>query len=164
MGDKPAAAYAQAKYGTNKLVPRIQRMLKWLKVKWSLWKFAVPAVCNLLLSLTCYAIGWHLSTSGSAMPLARSGAAATAIAIAFTLYDYRRALHVSGQRASQTVEKSTKSFPLTGPDSQKRIEEKILKNTAKADSVITGIQAIILIFATLVWGFGDLANCWTVGQ
>ena len=93
------------------------------------------------------------------MPLARSGAAATAIAIGFTLYDYRRALHASGQSASQTFKKFTKSLPLTGPESQKRIDEKIRKDTAKADSVITIIQAIILILATLVWGFGDLATC-----
>ena len=93
------------------------------------------------------------------MPLARSGAAATAIAIGFTLDDYRRALHASGQRASQTFKKFTKSLPLTGPESQKRIDEKIRKDTAKADSVITIIQAIILILATLVWGFGDLATC-----
>ena len=134
-------------------------MWKWIQVKWSLWRFAVPALCNFLLSLTCYAIGWHLSTSASAMPLARSGAAATAIAIGYTLYDYRRALHASGQSASQTFKKFTKSLPLTGPESQKRIDEKIRKDTAKADSVITIIQAIILILATLVWGFGDLATC-----
>ena len=38
------------------------RVWKWLQVKWSLWRFAVPAVCNVFLSLICYAIGWHLST------------------------------------------------------------------------------------------------------
>ena len=68
-------------------------------------------------------------------------------------------LHASGQSASQTFKKFTKSLPLTGPESQKRIDEKIRKNTAKADSVITIIQAIILILAALVWGFGDLATC-----
>jgi hypothetical protein len=92
------------------------------------------------------------------MPLARSGAAATAIAIAFTLYDYRRALHASGQSASQTFGKFTKNLPLTGPESQKRIDGKIRQNTADADSCITIFQAIILILATLIWGFGDLAT------
>ena len=140
------------------------RVWKWLQVKWSLWRFAVPAVCNVFLSLICYAIGWHLSTRDSAMPLARAGAAATAVAIAFTLYDYRKALQASAQSASRTFEKITEGLPLTGRASQNRIDEKIQKNTSRADSTITFIQAIILIFATLVWGFGDLANCWIIGQ
>jgi hypothetical protein len=98
------------------------------------------------------------------MPLARSGAAATAIAIAFTLYDYRTALQLSGQSASRTLGKYTRNLPLTGAESQQRFDEKIQKNTARAECVITGIQAIILIFATLVWGFGDLATTWIIGQ
>jgi hypothetical protein len=109
------------------MVELTKRLRMWLTVKWSLWKYVFPVACNGLLSLICYAIGWHLSTDNSAIPLARSGAAATAIAIAFTLYDYRRALHASGQHASQTFAKVTKNLPLTGLASQNRIDEKILK-------------------------------------
>jgi hypothetical protein len=137
---------------------------KWLVVKWSLWKYAVPAVFNVVLSLICYTIGWHLSTSDSAMPLARAGAAATAIAIAFTLYDYRKALQASGQRASKTFERSTRLLPNTGKTSQQKLEDKIQRKTAHADLIITLMQAILLILATLVWGFGDLANRWIIGQ
>ena len=138
-------------------------VLKWLKIKWSLWKFAAPAMCNGLLSLICYVIGWHLSSKTSAMPLARAGAAATAIAIAFTLHDYRKALQVSEHAASQTFRKFTKNLPLTGAESQKRIDEKLQRNTSRADCSISIMQAAILIFATLVWGFGDLANSWMRG-
>lgn len=104
-----------------------------------------------------------MSSKASAMPLARSGAAATAIAIAFALYDYRKALHVSEHAASQTFSKFTKNLPLTGAESQKRIEKKLRRNTSRADCSISIIQAVILIFATLVWGFGDLANSWMGG-
>lgn len=139
------------------------KILKWLRIKWSLWKLAAPTMCNGLLSLTCYVIGWHLSSKTSAMPLARAGAAATAIAIAFTLHDYRKALQADEHAASQTFSKLTKNLPLTGSASQNRIEEKLRRNTSRANYSISIMQAVILIFATLVWGFGDLANSWIVG-
>lgn len=139
------------------------KVLKWLRIKWSLWKFAAPAMCNCLLSLICYVIGWHMSSKTSAMPLARAGAAATAIAIAFALHDYRKALQVSEHATSQTFSNFTKNLPLTGAESQKRIEKKLRRNTSRVDCSISIIQSVILIFATLVWGFGDLANSWMGG-
>lgn len=144
----------------NKMSAREAKILKWLKIKWSLWKFATPTICNSFLSLICYVIGWHLSSKTSAMPLARAGAAATAIAIAFTLYDYRKALQVSEHAASQSLSKFTQNLPLTGAESQKKIDEKLRSNTSCANRSISIMQAVILIFATLVWGFGDLANSW----
>lgn len=117
------------------------KVLKWLRIKWSLWKFAAPAMCNCLLSLICYVIGWHMSSKTSAMPLARAGAAA----------------------ACHTFSNFTKNMPLTGADSQKRIERKLRRNTSRADYSISIIQAVILIFATLSWGFADLANSWMGG-
>lgn len=147
----------------NTMSARAARILKWLKIKWSLWKFAAPTICNGLLSLICYVIGWHLSSKTSALPLARAGAAATAIAIGFTLYDYRKALRSSEDAASQTFRKVTQNLPLTGAASQARVDEKLRKNTSHADRSISIMQALILIFATLVWGFGDLANSWMGG-
>jgi hypothetical protein len=94
------------------------------------------------------------------MPLARAGAAATAVAILFTLYDYRNALQASEQMASRKFENLTKNLPITGQASQRRIDAKLQRNTSRAAGVISLIQATILIFATLVWGFGDLANSW----
>lgn len=38
------------------------RILQWLRIKSSLWKFAAPTICNGFLSLICYVIGWHLSS------------------------------------------------------------------------------------------------------
>jgi hypothetical protein len=144
--------------GMKKLFLRVK---KWSKVQWSLWRFAVvPVICNAVLSLICYFVGWHFSTKASAMPLARSGAAATAIAIAFTLYNYQRPLEASQQAASRFFEKYTNQSPLTGQASQKGLNRKLQINTQRVNCVITFIQAMILIFATLVWGFGDLANFW----
>lgn len=138
------------------------RILKWTKIKWSLWKFAAPTICNGSFSLICYAIGWHLSSKTSALPLARAGAAATAIAIAFTLYDYREALRASKGVASQRFAKVTQKLPLTGATSQKKFEDKLEEKTSLAVRSISIMQAVILIFATLVWGFGDLASSWMV--
>jgi hypothetical protein len=137
-----------------------ERLWGWLQVEWSLWRFAVPAICNGFFSLVCYVIGWHLSSKDSAIPLARAGAAATAIAIGFTFYDYRKALQTSEQVASRTFKELTRHFPITGQVSQSRIDAKLQRNSLRADRMISFIQATVLISATLVWGFGDLASSW----
>lgn len=133
---------------------------KWISSKWSQWKYAVPVVFNLGLSVTCYFVGWHMSSKSSAMPFARSGAAATTIAIGFTLYDYRQAIQNSVQSASQTVTRATSGLHLTGAESRRRIIEKIKRKSSITDLSITAIQALILMAATVVWGFGDLATGW----
>lgn len=92
------------------------------------------------------------------MPLARAGAAATAFAIGFTLYDYRQALARSEEQANRTFATVTKHLSLTGVASQQRLEGKTRRNTRIADQALTVWQAVLLITATLVWGFGDLAT------
>jgi hypothetical protein len=137
------------------------RLKRWLEVKWSLWRVAIPVVCNGFLSLVCYTVGWSFSTTTSAIPFARGGAAATMIAIAFTLYNYRRALETSEQAARRVFERATHVLPLTGKASLEKVTEKLQQNTWRADRTITFAQAVILILATFVWGFGDLAGPWT---
>ena len=134
----------------------------WQKVKvwWSLWRYSFPAGVNAIASLVCYWIGWHLSCAGSAMPLARAGAAATAIAIGITLYDYRTALQKSEQNAKTYFERFTSKLPLTGEASQHRVGEMLRHNSVFAIRVIASVDAGILMLATFVWGFGDLATRW----
>lgn len=133
-------------------------VLRALQVKWSLWKFGVPAFCNVLLSLICYLVGWHLSDAASSMALQRAGAVATFFAIGFTLHDYRGALERSESAASATIKKVTDQFPRTGEASRQRVEGKLRANTARATRTIALIHASVLMFATLVWGFGDFAK------
>lgn len=142
----------------QRLQSRIGNLKRKLKVQWSLWRHAKFAAWNTLCSGTCYLVGWHLSSSENAMPLARAGALATAFAIAFTLYDYRLALRQSEDQANQTFAKVTKQLPYTGAASQESIEAATRRNTELVEEVVTIWQAILLIGATLVWGFGDLAT------
>ena len=100
---------------------------------WSLWRHAKFAAYNTLCSVACYAVGLHLSSATSAMPLARAGAAATAFAIGFMLYDYRQALARSEEQANRAFAKVTKHFSLTGAASQERMEDKTRRNTRIAD-------------------------------
>jgi hypothetical protein len=134
--------------------------MKKFAVWWSLWRHALPAFCNALLSVVCYAVGWSLSDAESAVPLARAGAFATMIAIGFTLHDFRQALEEGEKSAVATFATATKHLPLTGQASQKRIEEILRSNTRRASKVITTTHAIVLMLATFVWGFGDLATRW----
>lgn len=138
--------------------PMIGNLKRELAVQWSLWRHAKFAIGNTLCSGVCYSVGWHLSSSENAMPLARAGALATAFAIAFTLYDYRRALRQSEDQANQTFAKVTKQLPFAGAASQERVEAITRRNTELVEGVVTIWQAVLLIGATLVWGFGDLAT------
>lgn len=127
---------------------------------WSLWRHWMPALLNALLSIICYVVGWNLSTSVSAMPFERSGAAATIIAIGFTLHDYRGNLQRSEDKATETVEHAAALLPLTGPTWLKRIRPRLRANTARAIRVTALTHAIVLMIATFVWGFGDMAVVW----
>ena len=133
--------------------------MHWLEVEWSLWKIVIPTLCNGLLSLACYVVGWHLSTAASPMPFTRAGALATAIAIGFTLYNYHEIIENSERAASEAIAKVTSRLPLTGEVTQRRIVRQLKRNSLRVTRVVTVLQAIILILATLVWGFGDLAAC-----
>lgn len=82
---------------------------------------------------------------------------ATAIAIGFTLYDHQHALARSEQKARDVFGAITSGLPLTGQASMGRIEKKIQDNTMRVSKYVTRINAVVLIVATLVWGFGDLA-------
>lgn len=137
-----------------------RNVVKAFQVKWSLWRYAAPAGLNALLSVVCYGIGWHLSDHTSAMPLQRAGAAATVFAIGFTLYDYRRSLEASARAAAKTFKKVTDNLPMTGSASQDRIDRKLESNTQRAVRAIRVMDAVVLMLATFVWGFGDLAARW----
>ena len=132
------------------------KFMLWFEVKWSLWKFLVPTLCNGLSSLACYVVGWHLSKAASSMPLARAGALATAIAIGFTLHNYHEMIESSERAANETFEKATSALPLTGDGSQRRVSDLLKRNTRRVTWAVSVVQAVILITATLVWGFGDL--------
>ncbi|WP_165322326.1 hypothetical protein [Rhizorhabdus phycosphaerae] len=133
-------------------------MKKKLIIWWSLWRHARFAACNTICSIGCYAVGWHLSTAASAMPMARAGAMATAFAIGFALHDYRQALSRSEEKANRSFAAITKKLPLTGAVSQTRIETLTRRNTRMVDTATTVWQTGLLICATLIWGFGDLLN------
>ena len=94
------------------------------------------------------------------MPLARAGAAATVIAIGFTLYDYRGVLQKSEQNAAAFFQHFTSNLSLTGKASQHRMEENLRHNSVFAIRATALIDAGILMLATFVWGFGDLAARW----
>jgi putative Mn2+ efflux pump MntP len=138
----------------------LERTKKWLRLKWSLWKFAMPAFVNALLSLACYTVGWIRSTTASALPFSRAGAAATIIAVLIGVYDYKKALKDSERTVTRAFEKITDALPITGKASLKNVTDQLQHNTRRAELTITIIQVGILVLATLIWGFGDLASRW----
>ena len=141
-------------------VIKIQEFWRQVRVKWSLWRFLVPACLNVFSSAICYSVGWHMSTAESSMPLARAGALATAIAIAFTLYSFNEKITESERAACERIARFTRALPMTGADSQSRILEQLKQQTRLAVRSERIAQATILILATVIWGFGDLAALW----
>ena len=142
---------------------------RWFIVKWSSWRlFFIPTWVNAAVSLISYTVGWLLSTCTQSMPLARAGAFATAAAVGFTLYDYKRKIEESEKTLIARFKKITIGLPLTGEASQRQLEDKAKKISQRAIWTTNVVQAIVLIIATLVWGFGDLAYPWikaiTTGQ
>jgi hypothetical protein len=123
---------------------------------WSLWKSAMPALCNVTISIGCYVAGWTVSDEKSSAPFARAGAAATAAAILFNIYDFQRALAINERQVGEKIARATRHLKITGSASKKRIELLLNRNTYRATRNITIINATTLIVATLVWGFGDL--------
>jgi hypothetical protein len=82
------------------------------------------------------------------------------VAIGFTLHDFRQALEDGEKSAVSAFEKTTSHLPRTGQASQNRIAKELSLNTRQASKVITSTHAIVLMLATFVWGFGDLATRW----
>ncbi|WP_155835166.1 hypothetical protein [Herbaspirillum sp. RV1423] len=131
-----------------------------IKRFWSLWRYAIPSGINVIISITCYAIGWHLSDQASGVPLTRAAAAATVFSIGFTLYDYRQVLETSERATAEKFKRVTDNLPITGPKSQEAVEEKLKRNTTQVVKVVRVVDSVALMLATFVWGFGDLANRW----
>jgi hypothetical protein len=98
------------------------------------------------------------SDHASSLPLARSGAAATAILILFTLHNFENDVFRSQTKAQVYFKKKVSGLQLTGAESMRRINEKILKNSEHVSKVAFRLNALSLALATLVWGFGDLAR------
>jgi hypothetical protein len=133
--------------------------VKALKTKWSLWKYAAPAVVCALIEVAIYLAGWRMSSSSDSMPLARSGAAATAVSLGFALWDFREAVANSERRAKETVDRVFEGLYAPHVDKEARqaaINEQLKDNSNKINRAISLIYGVLLIVATIIWGFGDL--------
>ena len=130
---------------------------KWFELKWSLWKFASLAAVNFLASVGCYGVGLMLLSREYPMALARAGALATCCAIVCTLWDYQKALFDSQTKAAASFFAVTKHLSLTGKEAQEDLERRLEANTRKVDLSVKAVNVGLLVIATLVWGFGDLA-------
>lgn len=131
------------------------------EVWWSEHKFYVPPLANFVLTGICYAVGIYLSSKTDAVPLARSGALATAISVGFTLWRYSDILANGNARARDMIKRQIARMNLTyvDPDvATRQVIERLNAQTKKIERRITLAQACVLIIATLVWGFGDLAT------
>ena len=98
-----------------------------------------------------------MSTTADSGPLAHAGALATAIWVFCTVYDYRRHLDAGEAKVAQIANNLEKYLPITGKESAERLNKKAQANTQRAGRVIGWSQAALLIAATLVWGFADIA-------
>lgn len=131
------------------------------EVLWSEYKFYVLPAVQAVLTFACYAVGYHMSSVDDGMPLARAGALATAISVGFTLWRYGDILKQGNQMSKDQFGRVIDSMNLESrraQDAKDNYGRKLDGQTGKIGRLITAAHAIILIVATLVWGFGDLIS------
>ena len=131
------------------------------EVLWSECKFYVLPGVQAVLTFACYAVGYHMSSVGDGMPMARAGALATAISVGFTLWRYGDILRQGNQMSKDQFGRVIDSMNLDSrraQDAKDRYGRKLDGQTGKINRVITAAHVSILIIATLIWGFGDLIS------
>jgi len=130
-----------------------------LKVLWSEYKFYVLPCVQAALTLACYAVGYILSSSADGTPMARSGALATAISLVFTLWSYGDILNKGNRMSKEQFGRVIESMNMDSRRADAAKASYALKldgQTSKIGGYITLAHTLILVVATLVWGFGDL--------
>ncbi|WP_133149196.1 hypothetical protein [Caulobacter zeae] len=138
-------------------------MTKRFDVWWSEAKFYVPIALQAVLSAIFYWVGWSGSSATDSMPLARAGALATAVSIGFTVWRYNAILAAGAARGKAAFAKAVDAMNLqyvNKEQAKKNFDDKLDSATARIDQVITAVSVALLILATLVWGFGDLAKAY----
>lgn len=128
------------------------------QIIWSEYKYYVPPFLNIVASILIYSAGFYFSSPEDGIPLSRSGSLATAFAIGFTLWDYRKILIRQKEIGVTAFSDAVQSMGLNHQDPDELIKKFTKKMDGKTNSInnrITYAQTGVLIIATLVWGFGD---------
>jgi len=117
------------------------------------WKHFRFLVILTILSIIVSWWGWHVSKLDG-MPFARSGAVTTAALIAFLVSNYTERL---AQVKRDVMDAFTKSVNWTEASSEirKGLEADIDELVACTNTVIRYWYAILMFFATVIWGLGD---------
>lgn len=122
-----------------------------------------PYLLMTVMLFTClllYAVGWWWAVNGEPLAFARSGAAATAACIALSIWDCRRVLAAAADRERTALVSVVEALCQGGSRQSDQLSRAILVRPGgrlgRAERLTTRIQAMLLVTATLVWGFGDL--------
>lgn len=132
-----------------------------LKVLWSEYKFYVLPFVQAGLTFACYAVGYDMSSASDGLPMARAGALATAISVGFTLWSYGEILARGNRLAKDQFGKAVDGLQLhltSGGTAKAEFAKKLDAQTSKISRRISLLHTLILVVATLVWGFGDLIS------
>lgn len=123
--------------------------------RWTL----LPLSLNIALCAIIYATGLILAFKGEPLAFARSGAAATAVCVALSLWDARRILdsaaRIEQQALLATVDNICQQSRTPGEIADE-LEARLRGRFTKTQRRSTAVEAALLVTATLVWGFGDL--------
>ena len=119
----------------------------------------LPLVINVVLCGLIYSVGLLLAVRGDAHAFARSGAAATATCVAFSLWDYRRILSVAARIEREALLETVGDICNRTVDVETiaaELDSRLRGRFGTAERFTTGAEACLLVISTLVWGFGDL--------
>jgi hypothetical protein len=120
----------------------------------------LPLAINLALCATIYATGIALALRGDALAFARAGAAATATGLALSLWDARRMLGAAARIERDALVDTVGQLCQRTHDADAiaaELERRLRGRFSRAERLTASAEAALLVIATLVWGFGDLA-------
>jgi hypothetical protein len=120
----------------------------------------LPLAINLALCAIIYGIGIKLAVRGDPLAFARAGAAATAVGLALSLWDARRMLGAAARIERDALVDTVGQLCHRTQDADAiaaELERRLRGRFSRAERLTASAEAALLVIATLVWGFGDLA-------
>jgi hypothetical protein len=120
----------------------------------------LPLAINIGLCAGLYAIGIAVALRGNPMAFPRAGAAATAVGLVMSLWDARRILGAAARIEREALMETVASIcqhETPADQIAADLEQRLRGRFNRAERLTASAEAALLVIATLVWGFGDLA-------
>ena len=104
--------------------------------------------------IVTFIFGWKQSSDVDGMPFARSGALTTALLVTYVVWDYQARFSEELESVRNLIERAG-NWTAASASSRKDLDKKLIKQFAWTMKLIVWWYSALLLFSTLIWGFGD---------